>query len=154
MKRYEYQIPKKVGFICLFVFGLFAYLSFAKAMKGGTLSYKSIEFSPEFTLYFAWGSFLMFTAMAILGVLVIIKSFGEPRTVRVYDDKIVAPKTPISSQINTIFYRNITELTLNQVGKHRQLIIRDSKQKIVLGELNFQDKADFAEIVDTVQKNR
>lgn len=154
MKRYEYQIPKWIGFAGLLFFGLFAFLSLMKALNGGTLAYKTVRFSETFTHYFAWASVLIFGLLALLSVGMIVKSFGEPQIVRVYDNKIRAPKAPYSNQINTIFYRDITEFTLHEMGNYQQLIIRDKNQKIVLGEMNFVDKDDFAELLQDIQKYR
>lgn len=152
MKSYEYHIPKWIGFTCLLLFGLFTYMSLMTALNGGTLSYKTVRFSETFTHYFAWASVVIFGSFALLGAFAIVKAFGKPRIVRVYDDKICAPKAPYSNQIHTIFYRDMTECTLYQVGITKQLIIRDKNQKIALSEMNFINRNDFAELVQDIQK--
>ncbi|XXQ67399.1 hypothetical protein ACKLNO_07115 [Neisseriaceae bacterium B1] len=154
MKQFEYRLPKWVGIVFLPMSGILTQYAYKKAITHSELHYKGMHLAAEHAQYAWWVMFVFMLAMAILGLWILFQSFGKPRIVQLYEDKIIAPKAPILNTINTIYYRDITKLQLKKVGKNRQFIITDLNNKIMILDLHFQDKSDFEEIVRFVQMKK
>lgn len=154
MKQYEYRLPKWLGFSCLLMFGMLAEFFYTKAAGHSELHYHGIHLAAGQAQYVFWIFFAFLSALAVWALWMVKKSFGRPSPVTLYEDRIEAPKTPISSQINTIYYCNIHRLEVCKSGKNRQLRIFDADNRIIMSDINFKDKSDFDDIVRYVQAKK
>lgn len=150
LRQYEYKVSTYQGLFVLLIFGLFAYFGLSKALNNnrGMIINNIVELSASMATYFWWGSALLFSMLALLGLLMVIKSFQDPSLITLYDTQMTAPKKPISNTLLTVKYSDIRKIEMHKIAKVRQLRIDSPHGKIVIPDVNFVNKADFDDLVN------
>lgn len=150
LRQYEYKLSTYQGLFVLLIFGLFAYFGLSKALHNnrGLVINHIIELSASMATYFWWGSALLFLMLALLGLIMVIKSFQNPSLITLYDTQMTAPKKPISNTLLTVKYSDISKIEMHKIAKVRQLRINSPHGKIVIPDVNFVNKADFDDLVN------
>ena len=150
LRQYEYKVSTYQGLFVLLIFGLFAYFGLSKALNNnrGMIINNIVELSASMTTYFWWGSALLFSMLALLGLLMVIKSFQDPSLITLYDTQMTAPKKPISNTLLTVKYSDIRKIEMHKIAKVRQLRIDSPHGKIVIPDVSFVNKADFDDLVN------
>lgn len=151
MKEYEYRAPRGLGLICLGMFGVMTLYGVNNALAHKAVNTRSLTLASESAVYFWWGTSFLFFVLACMGVYIVIKSFGKAKTIRLDDQGITAPPKPISNQLVSINYCDITNLQSHNIGKVRQLIIKSAQTKIVIASNTFDNQADFNDILSFIQ---
>ncbi len=154
LRQYEYKLSTSQGLFVLLIFGLFAYFGLSKALhnnRGLTINH-IVELSASMATYFWWGSALLFSMLALLGLVMVIKSFQDLSLITLYDMQMTAPKKPISNTMLTVKYSDISKIKVHKIAKARQLHIDSPQGKIVIPDVNFANKADFDDLLNILMQ--
>ncbi len=149
MKQYKYRITRGKSLIILIFFSVLCYYFTFRALDNhSSLTIKHIiELSPNAATYFLWFSALFTMALALIGLMGVLKSFQSPNFVTLDENQITAPKRPISNRLVTIKYSDITECKIQEISGVRSVTIHSPCEKLNLAAPNFEHKTDFDEIV-------
>lgn len=139
-QEYDYRIPAKFGI---------------RIMLIGNIVSIAMIFLPENSFGFmsviiSMIGILLLILFNLLGVFIVIKSLQPTKKIVVTDTYIRFPKKPLSNDIITIYYDNITKFERGFMREYSTLEIKDKRQWGVLADIGFLDKENFEKIYDHI----
>ena len=96
--------------------------------------------------------FLFCAAMAVIGLIMTIKSLEAPKQVVLGPIGIEVPKSIFGSKTVNIPYAEISELKMQWIGKQNYIIIKGRNDKIAIAASMIRDKDHFADLMQELQR--
>lgn len=139
-QEYDYCIPAKFGI---------------RIMLIGNIVSIAMIFLPENSFGFmlviiSMIGILLLILFNLFGIFIVFKSLQPTKKIIVTDTYIRFPKKPLSDDIITIYYDNITKFERGFMREHSTLEIKDKRQRGVLVDIGFLDKENFEKIYDYI----
>lgn len=139
-QEYKYHIPAKIGI---------------KIMLIGNIVSIAMMFVPDnsfgfMSFIFPMIGILLLILSNLLWILIIFKSLQPTRKIVVTDTYICFPKKPLSNDIITIYYDDITKFERVCIRDYKTLEIKDERQRGILTDMGFLNKENFEKIYDHI----